>query len=290
MVTTLERRSFDADELLAVVESTKALVVAMVGDAFGLPIVRALDEGRVDGPRYDTASLQVICSAGVAWSAPIKERLLEHLPQVTLLDSCGSTEGVAYGIGQLRKGDELSTANFNAAPGLKVFSPEWHELPAGEIGLLAGPTTASGYYGDPEKTRRTFMLVGGVQYAMPGDLGRLEPDGTVTLIGRGVATINTGGEKVYPAEVEDAIRSHAAVDDCLVLGVPDERFGQAVAALVVRQPGSPLTVADVEDTVRRSLAGYKVPRHIGFVESLPRLPNGKIDYEAVAHLTSLQSS
>ncbi len=289
-VTTLLERSFDAHELLATVEASHARVVGIVGDAFALPIVRALDEGRPDGRPYDASSLRVICSAGVAWSAPIKERLFDHLPEVSLLDSCGSTEGVAYGIGRIRRGDSLSTANFEAAPGLKVLSPDGQELPPGEIGLLAGPTTATGYYRDPEKTARTFFQRDGAQYAMPGDLGRIEADGTVTLIGRGVTTINTGGEKVYPGEVEEVIRGHPAVDDCLVLGVPDERFGQAVAALVVCQPGRPLDAADVEAAVRASLAGYKVPRRIQLVEQLPRLPNGKVDYDAATGLASADPS
>ena len=198
--------------------------------------------------------------------------------------------GVAYGIGQTRRGDPLSTANFNAAPGLKVLSPDGHELPPGEIGLLAGPTTASGYFRDREKTERTFFVVDGAQYAMPGDLGRLEADGTVTLIGRGVTTINTGGEKVYPTEVEEVIRSHPSVDDCLVLGVPDERFGQSVAALVVYQPGHPLESADVAELVRQSLAGFKVPRRIRLVDQLPRLPNGKVDYGAATALAAVDPS
>ena len=126
----------------------------------------------------------------------------------------------------------------------------------------------------------------GAQYAVPGDLGRIEADGTVTLVGRGVTTINTGGEKVYPNEVEEAIRSHPSVDDCLVLGVPDERFGQVVAALVVAQPGRPLDSGEVDAVVRQSLAGYKVPRRIRLVEQLPRLPNGKVDYDAATTLAA----
>jgi acyl-CoA synthetase (AMP-forming)/AMP-acid ligase II len=283
-VTTLESRSFDAHELLATVEATGAQVVAIVGDAFALPIVRALDERRPGGGPYEAGSLRVICSAGVAWSAPIKERLFEHLPEVTLLDSCGSTEGVAYGTRQLRRGEKAATANFDAAPGLKVLSPAGEELPPGEVGLLAGTTTASGYHRDPEKTAAIFRVLDGVQYAVPGDLGRIEADGSVTLIGRGVSTINTGGEKVYPAEVEEAIRTLAAVDDCVVVGVPDERFGQAVAALVVCEPGRPIGVDDVTAAVRASLAGYKVPRHVRIVEQVPRLPNGKVDYEAATAL------
>ena len=280
LVTTLESRSFDPDELLRAIGTTRAQVVAIVGDAVALPIVRALDAGLGVEDRYDTDSLRVICSAGVAWTPPIKQRLLDHLPSVTLLDSCGSTEGVAYGIRQVRKGDPVVAANFDAAPGLVVLDEDGRELPRGETGLLAGPTTASGYFRDPEKTAATFRFVDGVRYAIPGDLGRIEFDGSVTLIGRGNTTINTGGEKVFPTEVEEAIRSLPDVDDCLVLGVADERFGQTVAALVVCRPHHRLDDEDVARAVRSSLAGYKVPRLIQFVEQVPRLPNGKVDYEA----------
>ena len=284
LVTTLVSRSFDAHELLATVETTGANVVGIVGDAFALPIVHVLDEGKPGAGRYDTSSLRVICSAGVAWSAHVKERLLDHIPGVMLLDSCGSTEGVAYGLRQVRRGDHVATANFDAAPGLKVLSPEGEELPPGEIGMLAGPTTASGYHRDAEKTGTTFFDIGEQRYAMPGDFGRIEPDGSVTLLGRGVTTINTGGEKVYPGEVEEAIRTLPDVDDCLVLGIRDERFGQAVAALVVPDPGRALAADDVTGAVRALVAGYKVPRRIRFVDQVPRLPNGKVDYDASREL------
>ena len=283
-VTTLEHRSFDAHELLAAVETAAAQVVAIVGDAFALPMVRALDAGRPGGGRYDTGSLRAICSAGVAWSAHIKERLFEHIPDVVLLDACGTTEGVTYGIRQFRRGDSLSTANFNAAPGVKVLSPEREELAPGEVGTLASPTVATGYFRDPEKTATTFFMHDGVQHAMPGDLGRIEPDGTLTLIGRGITTINTGGEKVYPGEVEEVIKAIAAVDDCLVVGIPDERFGQSVAALIAAKPGHALASNVVDAAVREALAGYKVPRRIRIVEEIPRLPNGKVDYPTASTL------
>lgn len=279
LVTTLESRSLDPDELLRAIGTSRAQVVAIVGDAVALPIVRTLDAGASHRGHYDTDSLRVICSAGVAWTPPIKQRLLDHLPSVTLLDSCGSTEGVAYGIRQVRKGDPVVAGNFDAAPGLVVLDDDGRQVARGETGLLAGPTTASGYFRDPEKTAATFRVVDGVRYAMPGDLGRIELDGTVTLIGRGVTTINTGGEKVFPTEVEEAIRSLPDVDDCLVLGVADERFGQTVAALVVCRPDHHIDVEDVSRAVRNSLAGYKVPRLVHFVEQVPRLPNGKVDYE-----------
>jgi fatty-acyl-CoA synthase len=285
-VTTLPTRPFDAHELLRTVAATRTQVLAIVGDAFALPIARALDDGDPDGSTYDTSSLRLICSAGVAWSEHIKARLLDHIPQVRLFDACGSTEGVTYGVRQVRRGDSLSTANFDAAPGLKVFSSEGLELPLGEIGFLAGPSHGTGYFHEPEKSAETFMLVDGVQYAKPGDLGRLEPDGTITLIGRGVTTINTGGEKVYPAEVEDVVKALPDVDDCLVLGIPDERFGQRVAALVVLAPGSTLDADEIAAAARAKLAGYKVPRVVRIIEQLPRTPNGKIDYATAGELAT----
>jgi len=284
VVTTLVGRSFDPVELLTTIAATRPRVVAIVGDAFGLPIVRALDDAPTTGVSYDTSSVQVLCSAGVAWSAPIKERLLEHLPHVALVDACGCTEGVTYGSRTVRRGDPLTTANFVAAPGIKVLSPEGADLPAGEVGLLAGPTQGNGFFRDPQSTAATYLRIDGAQYAVPGDLGRIEPDGTVTLIGRGMATINTGGEKVYPTEVEDALRVLPEVDDCLVLGVADERLGQRVAALVVPAPGATVDLDDLRRRLRDELAGYKVPSRIRLVDQVPRAANGKTDYPSATAL------
>ena len=279
-VATLEGRSFDACELLATIGAVRAQVVAIVGDAFALPLLRALDTGAPTG-RYDVSSLRTICSAGTAWSARIKQRLLEHMPQASLLDFCGSTEGVTYGYRRVRQGDPAFTANFEAARGLRVIGPDRRELPRGEVGLLAGPTPASGYHKDPQRSATTFFTSDGEQLAAPGDLGRIEADGSVTLIGRGASVINTGGEKVYPAEVEEVINELAGVEECLVAGVPDERFGQLVAAIVVTAADRYPDASDVISAARRSLAGYKVPRLVVFVDEVPRAPNGKIDYGAV---------
>jgi 3-oxocholest-4-en-26-oate---CoA ligase len=276
-VTTLQSRSFDAHELLATAGAVGAQVVAIVGDAFALPLLRALDAGAPAG-HYDTSSLRTICSAGTAWSAQVKQRLLEHLPQVTLLDVCGSTEGVTYGFRRVRRGDQAFTANFDAAPGLVVVGPDRRELPRGEVGLLAGPTAASGYHKDPQRSAAAYFTVDGEQFAVPGDLGRIEADGTVTLIGRGTSVINTGGEKVYPAEVEEAINALDGVEECLVMGAPDARFGELVAALVKRAGDRELGACDVTAGARKSLAGYKVPRLVVFVDQVPRAPNGKVDY------------
>ena len=245
-VTTLEHRSFDAHELLTAVEAASAQVVAIVGDAFALPIARGSTTDQSTAAATRRRSSRAICSAGVAWSAHIKERLFEHIPDVVLVDACGTTEGVTYGIRQVRRGDSLFTANFDAAPGVKVLSPDGEELAPGDVGMLASPTVATGYYRDPQKTAATFFVHDGAQYAMPGDFGGIESDGTLTLIGRGFTTINTGGEKVYPGEVEEVIKALEAVDDCLVVGIPDERFGQSVAALVVTTPGHELAIATVD--------------------------------------------
>ena len=290
-VTTLESKALDVDELLRTVAATRTQFVGLVGDAFALPIVRALSAGAPDGEPYDTSSLRIIASAGVTWSAQLKARLLDHIPQVTLLDACGSTEGVTYGVKRTRHGDSLSTATFDPGPGLKVLSLTGEELPPGEVGLLAGPTQATGgYHRSAESTAATFLTLDGTVYAVPGDLGRVEPDGSVTLIGRGVSTINTGGEKVYPTEVQEVIQALEHVDDCLVFGVPDERFGQAVAAIVVPEPGHHLDADDLARSVRVSLAGYKVPSRIRFVEQVPRTASGKIDYSAVTELISQDAS
>ena len=286
-VATLEGRSFDARELLAEIGAVRAQVVAIVGDAFALPLLRVLDAGAgaaragaAGAGGYETSLLRTICSAGTAWSARVKQRLLEHLPRASLLDFCGSTEGVTYGFRRVRRGEVASTANFEAARGLRVIGPDRRELPRGEVGMLAGPTPASGYHKDPQRSADTFFTIDGEQVAAPGDLGRIEADGSVTLIGRGASVINTGGEKVHPAEVEEVICGLAGVEECLVTGVPDERFGQLVAAIVVTAADRHLDATDVIAAARRSLAGYKVPRLVAFVDEVPRAPNGKIDYAA----------
>jgi 3-oxocholest-4-en-26-oate---CoA ligase len=285
-VILLEERSFDAHELFRAVATHKPGLVAIVGDAFAVPMVRALDQATMAGQPYDTSSLSTICSAGTAWTARVKERLLEHIPQVSLFDSCGCTEGVTYGRRRTKKGETASTSNFEAAPELLVVSPTGEALPAGEIGFLCGPTPAAGYFKDPTRTESVFFELNGYTYARPGDLGRIEPDGTVTLIGRGSSVVNTGGEKVYPAEVEETIRQINGVDDCVVLGVPDERFGQVVAALVACDDGTPLEEPDVTSAVRRALAGYKVPRVVRFVDAVPRSANGKVDYEVAENIAA----
>ena len=180
----------------------------------------------------------VVCSAGVAWSADTKRRLLDHMPQATLVDACGSTEGGTYGVSIVHHGDDVSTARFTRAPGTIILDVHGEEAAVGEMGMIAAVTQTSGYYKHPEKTAATFRTIDGERYVVPGDLGRIEPDGSITLLGRGSSVVNTGGEKVHPEEVEDVLKSLPQVVDAIVVGIPDDRLGQAVAAVVQPAPGA----------------------------------------------------
>jgi acyl-CoA synthetase (AMP-forming)/AMP-acid ligase II len=283
-VVTLTSRRFDAEELFTTAERTRPRTVSVVGDAFARPMLRELDRRAAEGRPYDTSSLVTITSAGVAWSAEVKEALLGHISQVTLVDLCGSSEGATIGTTQVRRGMTPSTDRFTPAPGLRIIRSDGTDILPGdeERGMFLVPTVARGYRNDPERTAAAFRLVDGQMYVMTGDWGCWNADGTITLVGRGTSTINTGGEKVFPEEVEKVIRALPGVEDCVVLGRPDERFGTSVAAVVQLAEGSPETsVAAAEritSATRSRLAGYKVPRAIVF-GPVPRAANGKLLYD-----------
>jgi acyl-CoA synthetase (AMP-forming)/AMP-acid ligase II len=283
-VVLAESPSFDPHEIWRLVATKRASLIGIVGDAFAKPMQRALDQADAAGRPYDVSALRVVCSAGVAWSADVKRQLLERAPGVRLVDACGSTEGATYGMRVVSRPDGVATANFDPLPGVMVLAPDGQEAPPGTDGLLASPTPSDGYFNDRSMTRKSFRLINGVQYTVPGDIGRLEPDGSLTLIGRGTSVINTGGEKVHPEEVEQVIKAVAGVDDAIVLGVPDDRLGATVAAVVATRAGSAVTAEDVDRAVRASLAGYKVPRRIALRRSVPRMPNGKPDFPAATAL------
>ena len=289
-VVTLTARSFDPDELFTAVAANRPRTLSIAGDAFARPMVRALERRAAAGDRYDTSSLVTVTSAGVAWSAEVKRALLEHIPQVALVDACGSSEGATIGSMVSRHGTPLTTDRFQPAPGVRLQRADGTDIPAdsSEIGTFCVPTVAKGYRNDPERTAAVFRVIDGRQYVSTGDLGRWNGDGTVTLVGRGTSVINTGGEKVFPEEVEKVIRALAAVDDCVVLGLPDERFGQRVAA-VVQPRGEGLEAAAVTAAVRGQLAGYKVPRTV-LIAPVPRAPNGKIMFEAARQLFGTDES
>ena len=282
VVTTLQNRSLDADELLRLVETEAVTNLTIVGDAFAKPIIRALDAAVAAGRPYDTSSLKMVISSGVMWTAEVKEQLLDRVEQLVLLDAIGSTEG-SMGMSITMKGLPPSTAKFSQMPTTKVFTDDDREVQpgSGEIGMVAaGGNVPLGYFKDPEKSARTFRVINGQRYSFPGDLAMVADDGSLILLGRGSQVINSGGEKIFPEEVEEAVKRVAGVHDCLVVGIDDEKFGQAVTAVVSLNEGAAATEGEIIAGVKGQLAGFKAPKRVVFVSQVPRAPNGKADYKA----------
>ena len=282
-IVTLEGRHFDPHELWQRVASERVTQMAIVGDAFAKPMVRALDDAASRSEPYDLSSLVLVVSSGVMWSAPVKQALMAHQP-VFCLDTLGSSEGVGFASNLAAPGQEVTTAEFTIGTHTKVLTEDGRpvEPGSGERGMLAlGGHLPSGYYKDAEKSAGTFRVFDGVRYSVPGDWATVEVDGRITLLGRGSVCINSGGEKIYPEEVEEALKALDGVHDCVVVGVPDDRFGEAVAAVVAPDAGASLAVADVA-AAGSHLAKYKRPRHVVLVGEIPRGPNGKADYRWAA--------
>ncbi|MEK7424884.1 MAG: AMP-binding protein [Actinomycetota bacterium] len=282
LVATLESRSLDAGELLGLVQAERATNITIVGDAFTKPIIAALDVAARAGTPFDTSSLKMIVSSGVMWTAEVKEQLLDRVEQVVLLDAMGSTEG-GMGISMSMKGVPPATAKFSQMPDTKVFTDDGRQVTpgSGEVGMVAaGGNVPLGYFKDPEKSARTFKVIDGVRYSFPGDMAMVAEDGSLVLLGRGSQLINTGGEKVFPEEVEEAVKRVEGVQDCLVVGVDDEKFGQAVTAVASRREGASVDEATIIADVKTQLAGFKAPKRVVFVAEVPRAPNGKADYKA----------
>ncbi|MEY2400668.1 MAG: 3-oxocholest-4-en-26-oate---CoA ligase [Ilumatobacteraceae bacterium] len=280
-VTTLTSRTLDPHEVLRTVEARRATSLVIVGDAFAKPLVAAIDEAEAEGRPYDLSSITVILSSGVMWTAEVKEQLLERIPQVVLFDAIGSTEG-SMGNQLSTRGVSTETAKFTQNPTTKVFTEDGREVTPGsdEIGMVAaGGFVPIGYFKDPDRSARTFRTIDGVRYAIAGDLAQVAADGTLILLGRGSQVINSGGEKIFPEEVEEAVKRVPGVRDCLVVGVDDDRFGQAVTAIAATD-GTVLDEADVIAHVKTQLARYKAPKRVVFVTEVPRSPNGKADYIA----------
>ncbi len=282
----LEGRRFDPVELWNTVEREGVQQLIIVGDPFAKPMLRAIDEAP---DRWDLTCLRMVISSGAMFSSDVKQRLLDHLPNLVIGDVLGSTEG---GMGQsitTRDTPAAETAKFALAATTKVFTDDGREVRpgSGEIGMVAnGGLTPIGYYKDPEKSARTFREVNGAPYSFPGDMATVDADGTLILLGRGSNCINTGGEKVYPEEVEEALKLHPAVEDALVLALPDDRFGSIVVAVVSLSPGSSATSEDVIGGAQGRLASYKLPKMVRMVDEVPRAPNGKADYGAAQRLFS----
>ncbi|MBF2755652.1 MAG: acyl-CoA synthetase [Gammaproteobacteria bacterium AqS3] len=276
-IVTLDVPKFDPHALWECVQQHGVTQIAIVGDAFANPMLRALGEAD-----YDISSLQTIISSGIMWSPENKRGLLEHNPQMLLVDSFGSSEAIGFGSSVSSSEGTEEVAKFEIGPTCKVFTEDLREVRpgSGEVGFIArsGPIPL-GYYKDEAKTAKTFITVDGVRYSMPGDWCSVEADGTLTLLGRGSVCINSGGEKIYPEEVEEALKRHAAVRDALVVGVPSERWGQAVTALIELEPGSETPGEDALIAhVRTQLAAYKAPKSVLEVPAMFRAANGKADY------------
>ena len=280
-VVTMGGNSFDPDEAWATVARHKVTGLAIVGDAFAKPLLRALDE---EQGRHDISSVLGIISSGVMWSPEVKRGLLRHNPKMVLTDSFGASEAMGFGRSDTTADGTTEVAKFTLGPFCKVFTEDLREAKpgSGEVGFVArSGAIPRGYYKDPEKTAKTFPLIDGVRYSMPGDYCRVEADGTLTLLGRGSVCINTAGEKVYPEEVEEVLKAHEAVHDALVVGVPDEKWGQMVTAVIQVESGANVEEEALREFVRQRLAGYKTPKRIITIDNIGRASNGKADYKSV---------
>jgi fatty-acyl-CoA synthase len=277
-VVYLTSRSYDPDELARTVAEQRVDTVSIVGDVFALPLADALDRAAQAGRPYDLSSLRRIVSVGVTWSADVKRRLLAH-GDFTCRDLVAASEGGPFAVSEARRGDDVATARFTLMPGARVIDDAGRDVVpgSGQVGRLAAPADDEiGYLGDDEKTAETFRTFGGRRWVIPGDLASLEADGSVTFRGRGSRVINTGGEKVFAEEVEHVLIEHPGVRDALVVGLPDQRWGQRVTAVVAPASGE-LTADALVAHVRERLADYKQPRGIVFVPGIRRSPSGKAD-------------
>jgi fatty-acyl-CoA synthase len=282
-VVTVDSHHFDPHLVWSAVEMNRVQSIAIVGDPFARPLLAALNEAP---GRYDLSSMLSMSSSGAMWSIENKRGLIGHMPQLTITDHFSSTEAMGMGNSITTKDGESKTAAFTLLEDAIVIDENDRPIPpgTGKAGLVAlGGPMCMGYYKDPEKTARTFRTIGNVRRSIPGDWARVEADGTITLLGRGNNCINTAGEKVFPEEVEEILKTHPAVEDALVLGVPDEKWGQAVTGVVSLVSGATFDEASLREHVRAHLAGYKTPKRIVAVTTVNlRSPNGKADYKAAS--------
>jgi acyl-CoA synthetase (AMP-forming)/AMP-acid ligase II len=278
-VVTLPGRSLDAEAIWQACADRGVTVLVIVGDAFARPLLGALD---AHPGRWDLSRLALMVSSGVMWSQPVKEGLIGHLPQVLIFDSLGSSEAVGMAASFSSKETVTGTARFALGAEAVVVTDDGRTVApgSGEIGRLGvSGLLPVGYYKDEVKTAATFQVIDGVRYSLPGDWATVEADGSVTLLGRGSVCINTGGEKVFPEEVEEVLKMAPGVVDAVCVAVPDERFGEAIAAVVEPRAGADIDAAAVVAHVKEHLAHYKAPRHVLVRDAIVRAPNGKVDYK-----------
>ena len=272
--------TFDPHDVWRLVEAEHVNVIMITGDAMGRPLIEALDE---PGATYDTSSLFALSSSAAVFSPSVKDDFFRHFPNLVVTDAVGSSEGGANGLTVVEPGKTAMQGGptVSATGDSVVLDDDLKPVAPGSgvVGRLARcGNIPIGYYNDPEKTAETFVEVDGVRWSIPGDFATVEADGSVTLLGRGSVSINSGGEKIYPEEVESAVKSHPDVWDAVVVGLPDLRWGQRVAAVVQAREGAAPTLESIQAHCRTRIAGYKVPRDLYLVDEVVRSPSGKPDY------------
>jgi 3-oxocholest-4-en-26-oate---CoA ligase len=275
----LPGRHFDVVELLDTIESKKVQAVTIVGDAFARPILAALD---AEPERWDLSSLFMMTSSGVMWSQETKSGLLRHHSTMMLIDAFSSSEAIGLGQSVSTAEGSSGTAKFMLGANARVINDDGADVEpgSGQIGRVAvRGFTPVGYYKDEAKSAATFVRIGDDTYSIPGDYAMVEADGSLTLLGRGSVVINTAGEKVFPEEVEEVCKLHPAVADAVAVGIPDDRFGEAVTAVVELHTDGALEPAELVAHVKERLAAYKAPRNVVIIDTIGRAANGKVDYK-----------
>ena len=269
--------SLDAADVWSTCEAEGVNILLIVGDAFGRPLLDELD--RAD---YDLSQMLMVVSGGAALSAGVKQQFLTELPAIGIMDGLGASETGQQGTQITGAGAEASTGTFTPGVGMCIVSDDLTRvIPAGddEAGWLAQQGRVPlGYLGDQAKTEKTFPVIDGVRYSVPGDRARVNADGLLELYGRDSVTINSGGEKIFAEEVEAALAHHPAVYDVIVAGRPSERWGNEVVAVVQVRPGFEVSEADLLEECEKHVARYKLPKAFRFVDQLVRSPAGKADY------------
>ncbi len=278
--------SFDADYIWEVVAKEKVMNLTIMGDAMGRPLCDALPKAIEKG--LDLSSLFVLSSTASVFSATIKDTILEFLPNLFLIDAVGSSETGATGVNIHTRDGKLK----DSGGGPKFTKPDFSEIlnldtkdiiPPSDtqtIGYLARKGHVPlAYYKDEEKSKKTFIEVNGERYSIPGDMAKYEADGQMTLLGRGSVSINSGGEKIFPEEVEMALKAHPNIFDCLVVGVKDDRWGQKVVAVIQRREDIEISLEEIKEVASKYIASYKMPKAIVFSELIERAPSGKPNYK-----------
>jgi fatty-acyl-CoA synthase len=276
IVLTGKPDRLDPEDVWGMAERESVNLLTIVGDAFARPLIDGLDKRR-----YDLSRLFILGSGGAILSPHNKQAFLDRLPQVTVVDGFGASETGAHGSHASRAGEQVSTGSFSMQHTIVLRQDLSGVIAPGssEVGWLGrSGHVPLGYYKDAAKTARTFPVIGGTRYAVPGDHAQVAPDGSVVVLGRGSVSINTGGEKVYAEEVEQVLRRHPAVYDAVVVGTPDDRFGEQVTAVIQPRAGERPTSEELTTFAAQHLARYKLPKTTVLVEEMVRSPSGKPDY------------